>query len=698
MVTFLFTDVEGSTRRWETDADAMREALAAHDEVLRKAIEAHGGWLFKHTGDGVCAAFASPRSAVDAAVAAQRALELPVRMGIATGEAELRGTDYFGAVLNRAARVMAAGHGGQILLAEPTAGLLTGVDLVDLGPRRLRDLPTAVGLFQVRAPGLRTDFPPLRGLDATPGNLRPAVTSFIGRESEVAEVQVVLRAHRLVTLTGVGGVGKTRLALEVAAHLAADFPDGVWFFELAAVADPAAVPDAVAAVLGITQQPGKTVSESVAAALEGRARLLVFDNCEHVRDAAADLVEAILAQSMTVRVLATSREGLEVGDEQLWLVPSLDVGGGIDSAAVTLFVDRARSVASRFSVIEADEAAAVVEICRRLDGIPLAIELAASRMVSMTAVEVRDRLDQRFRLLVGSRRGLHRHHTLRHAVAWSYDHLDDAEKALLDRCSVFAGGFDLESASAIAGSDDSDDYAVLDLLDALVRKSLLVADRSAGRTRFSMLETIREFAEEQLVASGAATKARAAHARHFAGREADVLALWDSPRQCEAYTWFSVELANLRTAFRWAADQGDLDVAAAIAIYAAFLGYGVENYEPIAWAEELIEPARAVDHPRLAALCVMASYCWWPGRIEAAVRYADAAQLVMGSGRDQVPFGAAGNAGSAYVTIGQPERWVEWCAPCSHAVPTLIHSPGQPSHSHWRSPVAVTRRVPPRTV
>ena len=698
MVTFLFTDVEGSTRRWETDADAMREALAAHDEVLRKAIEAHGGWLFKHTGDGVCAAFASPRSAVDAAVAAQRALELPVRMGIATGEAELRGTDYFGAVLNRAARVMAAGHGGQILLAEPTAGLLTGVDLVDLGPRRLRDLPTAVGLFQVRAPGLRTDFPPLRALDAPPGNLRPAVTSFIGRESEVAEVQVVLRAHRLVTLTGVGGVGKTRLALEVAAHLAADFPDGVWFFELAAVADPAAVPDAVAAVLGITQQPGKTVSESVAAALEGRARLLVFDNCEHVRDAAADLVEAILAQSMTVRVLATSREGLEVGDEQLWLVPSLDVGGGIDSAAVTLFVDRARSVASRFSVIEADEAAAVVEICRRLDGIPLAIELAASRMVSMTAVEVRDRLDQRFRLLVGSRRGLHRHHTLRHAVAWSYDHLDDAEKALLDRCSVFAGGFDLESASAIAGSDDSDDYAVLDLLDALVRKSLLVADRSAGRTRFSMLETIREFAEEQLVASGAATKARAAHARHFAGREADVLALWDSPRQCEAYTWFSVELANLRTAFRWAADQGDLDVAAAIAIYAAFLGYGVENYEPIAWAEELIEPARAVDHPRLAALCVMASYCWWPGRIEAAVRYADAAQLVMGSGRDQVPFGAAGNAGSAYVTIGQPERWVEWCAPCSHAVPTLIHSPGQPSHSHWRSPVAVTRRVPPRTV
>jgi class 3 adenylate cyclase len=338
VVTFLFTDVEGSTRRWEADADAMRAAMAAHDKVLRSAIETHGGWLFKHTGDGVCAAFASPRSAVDAAVAAQRALQLPVRMGIATGEAELRDGDYFGAVLNRAARVMAAGHGEQILLAESTAGLLSGVDLVDLGPRRLRDLPTPVGVFQVRAPGLRSEFSPLQALDAGPGNLRPAPTSFIGRESELDEVQAAVKAHRLVTLTGVGGVGKTRLALEVAARLVDEFPDGVWFFELAAVTDPAAVPDAVAAVLGITQQPGKTVAESVAAALEGRVRLLVFDNCEHVRDAAANLVEQILAHSATVRILATSREGLGVADEQLWLVPSLDVGAGTDSAAVSLFV------------------------------------------------------------------------------------------------------------------------------------------------------------------------------------------------------------------------------------------------------------------------------------------------------------------------------------------------------------------------
>lgn len=322
-MTFLFTDIEGSTRRWEADAETMRVAPHAHDQVLRTAIEAHGGFLFSHTADGVVAAFASPRSAVDAAVEAQLALELPVRMGIATGEAEFRDGDYFGTVLNRAARVMAAGHGGQILVADSTAGLLSGVDLVDLGPRRLRDVPMPVGVFQVQAPGLRTDFPPLRALDTTPGNLRPATTSLIGRENEVTEIEAAVKAHRLVTLTGVGGVGKTRLAMEVAAHLADEFPDGVWFFELAAVTDPASVPDAVAAVLGITQQPGKTVSESVAAALEGRVRLLVIDNCEHVLAAGADLIEAILAHSATVRILTTSREGLGLRDERVWPVRSL---------------------------------------------------------------------------------------------------------------------------------------------------------------------------------------------------------------------------------------------------------------------------------------------------------------------------------------------------------------------------------------
>jgi predicted ATPase len=581
-------------------------------------------------------------------------------MGLATGEAELRDGDYFGTVLNRAARVMAAGHGRQILLAESTAGLLSGVDLVDLGPRRLRDLPTPVGVFQLRAEGLPEDFPPLRTLDPSPGNLRPPPTSLIGRESQVAELQAAVKAHRLVTLTGVGGVGKTRLALEVAGRLIDEFPDGVWFFELAAVTDPAAVPYAVAAVLGITQQPGKTVAESIAAALEGRVRLLVIDNCEHVLDAAADLIEAILTQSATVRVVATSREGLGLAQEQVWPVPSLDIGAGIDSAAVSLFVERAHGIAPSFAMVNGDEAAAAVEICQRLDGIPLAIELAASRMGSMTAIEVRDRLDHRFRLLVGSRRGLERHHTLRHAVAWSYDLLDNTEKTVLDRCSVFAGGFDLQSACAVAGSDDFDEYAILEVLDALVRKSLLIADRSSGRTRFSMLETIRQFAEEQLVAGGGATEVRAAHSRYFAWRETDIMALWDSPRQRDAYDWCTIELANLRTAFRWAADHGDLDVAAPIATYANILGTEVENYEPLAWAEELIEAARAVDHPRLATLYVIASLCWMPGRIEEAVGYADAARTVIANGA-KVPFGLEGSLGLVYAAIGQPEQMVEWC-------------------------------------
>jgi predicted ATPase len=677
VVTFLFTDVEGSTRRWEADADEMRIALADHDEVLRSAIEVNGGWLFKHTGDGVVAAFASPKSAVDAAVAAQRALELPVRMGLATGEAELRDEDYFGAVLNRAARVMAAGHGGQILLADSTAGLLSGVDLIDLGPRRLRDLTNPVQVFQVRVEGLLTDFPPLRALDASPGNLRAATTSFIGRESEGGEVQAAVKAHRLVTLTGAGGVGKTRLALEVAGRLVDEFPDGVWLFELAAVADPAAVPDAVAAVLGVTQQPGRSVAQSVAAALEGRVRLLVFDNCEHVLNAAADLIEAIFAHSATVKILATSREGLGIADEQLWPVPSLDVGAGVDSAAVGLFVERAQNVSPRFTVGDAGVAAAVVEICRRLDGIPLAIELAASRMASMTAGEVRNRLDQRLRLLVGSRRALERHHTLRHAVAWSYDLLDDTEKALLDRCSVFAGGFDLQSACAVAGSEDIDDFATLDLLDALVRKSLLVADRSSWRTRFSMLETIRQFAEEQLVARGEASEIRAAHSRYFAGREADILALWDSPRQRQANDWFTIELANLRTAFRWAADHGDLDAAATIASYAGFLGFMVQTLEPIAWAEELIEPARAAYHPRRAFLYVMASRCYTTGRIEAAVGYVDAAQIVLGSSRDALPHGIEAALGAVYLAIGQPERLAELCrAQLARRRDTHVHIQG----------------------
>ncbi len=304
----------------------------------------------------------------------------------------------------------------------------------------------------------------------------------------------------------------------------------------------------------------------------------------------------------------------------------------------------------------------MVEICRRLDGIPLAIELAASRMASMTASEVRDRLDQRFRLLVGSRRALERHQTLRHAVAWSFELLDDSEKALVERCSVFAGGFDLQSACAVAGFDDEDDLAVLDLLDALVRKSLLVADRSAGRTRYSMLETIRQFAEEQLVARGQASEIRAAHSRYFAGREPDIMALWDSPRQREAYTWFTAELSNLRTAFRWAADQGDLDSAAALAFCATLLGILVEQYEPVGWAEELIEPARRVNHRRLAQLYVLAAQCYAAGRLDDAVGYLDSSRQLTESGDfDEIFYELQSSTAVVYSHAGQSERWAALC-------------------------------------
>ena len=320
----------------------MRVELAAHDDVLRAAVEAHGGWLFKHTGDGVCAAFESAGAAVASAIEAQRRLGLPVRMGIATGEAQERDGDYFGPVLNLTARVMAAGHGGQVLLAAASAALVSGVGLADLGEYRLRGLTGATRIFQVRAEGLALEFPPLRTLDAVPGNLSVQTTSFVGREVEVEQLVELVQAHRLVTLTGVGGVGKTRLALQVAAALTPAFPDGVWLVELGPVGDPLSVPDAVASVLGVTAQAGLTVTESVAQALSGRRLLMVLDNCEHVLNAAADLLDVILARAATVRLLATSREGLRVPAERLWSVPSLDVQDGPASAGVKLFVERAR--------------------------------------------------------------------------------------------------------------------------------------------------------------------------------------------------------------------------------------------------------------------------------------------------------------------------------------------------------------------
>ena len=670
-VTFLFTDIEGSTRRWEADADAMREALAEHDAVLRDAIESHGGWMFKHTGDGVCAAFQTARAAVDAAVAGQRSVGLPVRMGIATGEAEMRGDDYFGPVLNQAARVMSAGHGGQILVAESTTLLVASMEALDLGERRLRDLVESVRVFQVVAPGLSLEFPPLRKLDPVLGNLPITLASFVGRSREADEVAAAIRSHPLVTLTGVGGVGKTRLALHVASELAAEFPDGVWLAELAEVGDPEAVSDAVATALAITPQPAMSMTDTVAQGLAGRRVLLVLDNCEHVLDGAGDLIEAIFEASTTPRVLVTSREGTGVPGEQVWTVPSLDVRSGVASDAVGLFVARAREVDATFAIDDEDDETAVVEICDRLDGIALAIELAAARMASMTPGEVCERVGDRFRLLSGGRRGLERHQTLRHTVQWSFDLLEEHERAVLRRCAVFAGGFDLTAALEVAGGGEMDEYRMLDELDSLARKSLLVVDSERGRTRYTMLETIRQFAEEQLVGVDEHENVRSRHARYFARGVAHNFELWASADQGQAYEWYDSELANLRAAFRSALQAGDLDSAATIAGKASYPAAFHNWFEPAEWCVELIETPDFDQHRLLKWVYVGAAQLTYVGSAAQAVSSAQAGLELDDDRYERVPHEIERcSLGIATMFNGALDRWVS--VSYTHLEPTRL--------------------------
>jgi predicted ATPase/class 3 adenylate cyclase len=662
-VTFLFTDIQGSTRMWESDADAMRAALAVHDDLMRSVVQAHRGTVFKHTGDGVCAVFESAHDAIDAAMAAQRQLELPVRMGIASGEVQERDGDYFGQTLNRVARVMSAGHGGQIVVSDSSAALVGGVDLVDLGEHRLRDLAASERLFQVRGDGLASVFPPLRTLDATPGNLPVQLTSFVGRELEVKEVGELVRAHRLVTLTGAGGVGKTRLSVQVAAELAHEFPDGIWVVELATIGDPAAVPDAVATVMGVTPAPNASVTESIAAALSGKRLLLVLDNCEHVLSAAADLADTILSRATTFQVLATSREGMRLPAEHVWPVPPLDAQAGAHAPAVELFVQRAQAVRPSFSLDDLDEVAAVTTICQDLDGIALAIELAAARMVSMSAQEVRDHLGDRFRLLSGSGRGPQHHQTLRAAVTWSYDLLEDDERYLLDRCSVFAGGFDVAAAVHVSADARMDRFAVLDLLDSLVRKSLITAEPLAGQTRYGLLETIRQFGEEQLNREGATDAVRTLHASHFAARAAAAWERWNGPEQRQALDWVEREFADLRAGFRWAADHDQLALAVSIAAHTTMLTMVLQRFEPVGWSEELLPRARDADLAELPRLCTAASVAALTGRPDAAVGYAQMAEALEGDPR-YTPFEAGWSLaweaiGHRYA--GRINRWLEIC-------------------------------------
>jgi predicted ATPase/class 3 adenylate cyclase/DNA-binding CsgD family transcriptional regulator len=621
-VTLLFTDIEDAARLWaEAPADTA-DAVHVHDAIVRAAIERHDGYLFA-AGDGFRAAFSTAATAVAAAIDAQRQLiadariTFAVRMALHTGEVVHRGEDYLGSDVSRTARLLALAHGGQILVSETTEIMLrNAVVLRPLGEHRLRGLRGRMSVHQVVAAGLATEFPVLRSVDRFEGNIPQRLSSLIGREDLVRELAERARSTRLVTLTGVAGVGKTRLAIEVAAELSDEFPEGTWMVELAGVGDAASLPDAIATVLGITPRGDTPLIDVVSEALAGRRLLLVIDNCEHVLAAAASAVEAILARSDSVRLLATSREHLQLSDEAAVAVPPLSLDGAATADAVTLFVDRARTVRPGFGLHDPDTAAAVMKICETLDGLPLGIELAAARMAAMSAVEVRDRLADRFRLLKVSSAGPQRQHTLRHAVDWSYTLLSPDEQRVLCAASVFAGGFDLAGLHAVLG--DSDDVEVLGHLDSLVRKSLVVADHATPRTRYSMYETIRQFAEDRLAAAAGRDRARDRHAAHFARTAAARWEHWNGPGWRDAVDWVETELDNLRSGFRWSAHQGDLEAATDIAAHAALMGFSVQLFETIAWAEELLEAAAAADVRRLPRLYTAAGFACFAGRAEAA--------------------------------------------------------------------------------
>jgi len=665
-VTFLFTDIEDATRLWEEAPTEMAVARPVHDAIVRDTIEGHGGFVFAAGGDGFCAAFGTAGDAAGAAIESQQLLagaSMPfgVRMGLHTGEAAARDGGYVGPSVNRAARLVSLAHGGQVVVSDTTEVLLRDrVALRPLGEHRLRGLRGRMTVHQVIADGLRSEFPVLRTVDHLGGNLPLQLNSFVGREDLVAEVAELVRTNRLVTLGGVGGVGKTRLALEVGAELAGELPDGVWLVELAPVGESSSVPAAIATALGIVPQGDAALIDTVAEALAGRRLLLVVDNCEHVVAGAASAIRAILDRSDSVRILATSRDYLWAAEETLLSVAPLALDGGAASDAVTLFVDRARAVRADFGLQDPNTAAAVVEICETLDGLPLGIELAAARMAAMSATEVRDRLADRFRLLKAAAPGPERQQTLRHAVGWSYDLLTDDERDLLRITSVFAGGFDLAGICAVvaAGTDEVD---VLGHLDSLVRKSLVVADHTVTRTRYRLFETIRQFAEDQLSAAGGLERARDRHAAHFAHEAAARWDHWDGPGWRDAVDWVDVELANLRAGFRWSAGRGDLEVATDIAAHAALMGFSVQLFETLSWAEELLDAATVADVPRLPRLYTAAGYACFAGRAEAARSHAHrATELEIDPGYDPCPPGYATFIEAlGQVYCGDLDRYVE---------------------------------------
>ena len=620
-VTFLFTDIEGSTALWEQRPDEMRAALMDHDTLLRLVIEAHGGYVFSTGGDGFGVAFQRAADAVAAAGEAQARLAdhplIRVRMGIHTGEVHERDGDYFGPAVNRCARLMALGHGGQVLCSSATAELLHGSPLIDLGDHRLRDLSGPRRVYQLGA----GSFARLRSLDGLPGNLPSLTSSFIGRAGELAGVQDALGRSRLVTVTGVGGVGKTRLALQLAAEVVEQFSDGAWFCELAAASTNDELAQVVAIALGVAQRQLMTLADSIVDFLRARHTLVVLDNCEHLLDAAAGLAEAILTGAPGVRILATSREGLGVVGERVWPLRSLRVTGELGEAngndAVALFEARAQAVDLGF-VLDDATMPAVMEVCRRLDGIPLAIELAAARAGAMTPTEIAGHLDERFRLLTGSRRrGVDRHQTLASAIEWSHSLLSDTERLVFDRLGVFPASFDEAAAVAVCAGDGVERWDAIDGLAGLVAQSMIGAEHTGSTTRYQLLETLRHFARDQLATAGDLDRRRRSHAAYFADLATHLGARLLGPDELAWRPILLDELDNLRAATSWAFESGDkADTSLGIRILESFLTYTQTNpwYGIQTWAESALPLVETLSvENRAVILAAAAQDAFWRG-------------------------------------------------------------------------------------
>ncbi len=645
-VTFLFTDIEGSTRLWELAPEAMRVALARHDGLVMAAIEEYGGYVVATGGDGFAAAFARAGDAVAAAGAAQASLvaepwpdgaPIQVRMGLHTGEVEERGGDYFGPAVNRAARIMAAGHGRQVLASATTATLIGMGSLSDLGEHSLPGLDGAERVYQVGA----GTFPPLRSLGAVPSNLPVERSVFVGRERELRIVAGLVRSSRLVTLTGVGGVGKTRLAIRAAAGLAGEFPGGVWLVELAPLSDPALVAAAAASALGVSVAGGADATEALCMFLAQRRALIVLDNCEHVIEAVATLVDRLLAAAPRARVLATSRESLDVEGESAWRVPSLS----IDSDALALFTARAAEALPGFTLSELSVHDAALAVCRRLDGIPLAIELAAARTRVLSIDQISAHLDERFRLLTrGGRTVGARHQTLQGAIDWSYELLTPGERDVFDALGVFAGEFDLPSVAAVAGLDEFD---ALDVVEQLAAKSMVEAD--PWRNRYRLLETLRQYAWDRLVTSGRLISARDAHAARYlalAGEQARRMG--EGGQALAALDRLEADYDNLRAALAWLIEQRHADDASRLVRRMSGLFNIRHPREGYGWFQQVVSVAEQL--PAKARARLLADTGWAAmnaGDPEGQSIYGQASVDVSGEEAPAVAYWLLGNAASA---------------------------------------------------